>query len=262
MTRNEVDRRVFASSIDFEIELQLIAFVQFAQARPFHSTDVDECVGLAVVTRDEAEAFHRVEELDRTGSLFTGQFALRRCRAGFNRDNVAHNLKVSGGDLSATIDKVEFELLTFGKAFEAGAFHSADVNEHIFAAVFTLNEAEALLAVEELYGAFAGTHDLGRHAAAATTRAAAEAATTTRAAAEAATAATRAAAEAAAIAATETTAITAAEAAAIAKATTATAEVVTAAAETAVGIEIVFAETVPLVASASPPPSVKTHINQ
>lgn len=219
-----------------------------------------ECIGLAVVTRDEAEAFHRVEELYRAGGLFAGQFALRRCRAGFNRDNVAYNLKVGSGNFSATIDKVEFELLTFGQTFKTGAFHGADVNEDVFATIFTLNEAEALLAVEKLYGAFAGADNLGWHAAttaATAARAAAEAAATTGAAAEAATTATGAAT----IAATETTTITAAEATAIAKAAAATAEVVTAA-ETAVGIEIVFAETVPLVASASAPPSVKTHINQ
>ena len=65
------------------------------------------------------------------------------------------------------------------------------------------------------------------------------------------------AAEAATITTAKATAITAAKAATITttEATTATA------AETTVGIEIVFAETVAFVASATPP-SVKTHRNQ
>lgn len=68
-------------------------------------------------------------------------------------------------------------------------------------------------------------------------------------------AATLAAAEAAATTATEATAVTAAK----------TAAVVTAAAKaaTAVGIETAFvAESVALVSTATPPPSVKTHRNQ
>jgi hypothetical protein len=132
------------------------------------------------------------------------------------------------------------------------------VDEHVFAAVFTLNEAEALLAVEELDDALAGANDLGRHAAAAR-------------AAEAAATAAIAATEAAAITAAKATAIAAAEAAAIATAeatavTTAEATAIVAAAKTAataVGIETaVVAETVALVASATTPPSVKTHKTQ
>ena len=241
MTRNEVDRRVFTSSIDFKVELQLVAFVQFTQTRALHGTDVHERIRLTIIASDEAEALHRVEELHRTGGLFAGQFALRGCRARFNRDDIAYNLQIGCGNLAATINQIEFELLAFRQTFKTSPFNSADMDEDVFAAIFALDEAEALLAVEELYGAFAGSDNLGRHAAAART------------AAEAATAAARTTAEAATV--------TAAEAAAITETTPTTAEAVIAA-ETAVGIEIVFAETVPLVASASPPPSVKTHINQ
>lgn len=235
---------MFASSVDFDIELQLIAFVQFAHARAFHCTDVHERVRLAVITGDEAKALHGVEELHGAAGAFAGQLTLRSCRARFYRNNIANNLQVGSRNLSAAINQVEFELLSFSKAFKASAFNCADVNEHIFAAVFTLNEAEALLAVEKLYNAFAGADNLSRHSAA--TAATAAAATGT----------TEATATRAAITAAETTAIT--------EATPATAEIIATetAAATAVGIETFFAETVPLIASAAPPPSVKTHINQ
>jgi len=265
LPRHQVDSRILASSINFEVEFKLVALVQLAHPGPFHGTDVHERVGLPVITGDKAKALHGVEELDRAGGLFASQLTLRARRRGSSRlrgcDHVANNLQIGGRNLSATIDQVEFELLTFSQAFETGAFDRADVHEHIFAAVFTLDEAKALLRVEELHDALAGADHLGRHAATAACTAAwaAEAAATAAArAAEAAAAATIAAAEAATITAAKAAAITAAETTTIA-ATKATAT--TTAAETAVGIEIVFAETVALVASATPP-SIKTHRNQ
>ncbi|GFE73170.1 hypothetical protein NTCA1_08190 [Novosphingobium sp. TCA1] len=129
------------------------------------------------------------------------------------------------------------------------------MNEHIFAALIALDEAEALCTVEELYDALALANDLGRHAAAATGSA------------EAATAAAARAAEAAAITAAaeavttaETTAITTAAAEAIA----ATAETVTATEAILAGkerIELVLPKTtIALVASPSATTSVKTHV--
>jgi hypothetical protein len=271
LNRHQVDRRVLASSIDFKVEFELVTFVQFTQARTLNRADVHECVRLAVITRDEAEALHRVEELDRASSLFTGQLALGCCGLCRHCDHVAHNLKVGGRNLATAIHEVEFELLTFCQTFKTCTFNRADVHEHIFAAVFALDEAEALLAVEELYNALAGSDNLGWHAAAtAAATWAAEAATTAaaRATEAAATAAAKAAtvtaAEAAAITTTEAAAITAAKAAATTAAAVATAATKAAAAETAavatVGVKTTFvAETVALVASATPPPSVKTH---
>jgi hypothetical protein len=135
------------------------------------------------------------------------------------------------------------------------------VDEDIFAATILLDEAETLLAVEELYGALAGADDLGRHAAetAATCAATAAAAGATRAAAEATAAALTAAAAAA-------EAITAPAAAA--ETVTTTKPV---ASEIAGGrksvipaakrIETFFAETVALVAAAPASPIV-THISE
>jgi hypothetical protein len=124
------------------------------------------------------------------------------------------------------------------------------VHEHIFAAGFLLDEAEAFLRVEEFHHAFAGADNLRGHAV--EPAAASAAAGAARAA-----GATRAAAKAAAIA--KTTAIAAAKAAAIISgaliAEAAGRCEISAAAER---IEAVFAEAVTFVFAAAAPPIV-TH---
>jgi hypothetical protein len=137
------------------------------------------------------------------------------------------------------------------------------VNEHVFAAIITNDEAEALLSVEEFNDASAFANDLGRHAATTAAAATTEAAT---AAAEAAAAAATTAAEAAAtaaITAAETSTIAAEAATAAAEAAAITAE---AAAKTATAtaiasiVEIVVAETVALILAApAAATSIKTH---
>jgi hypothetical protein len=130
------------------------------------------------------------------------------------------------------------------------------MNEHVLAAVFTLDEAEAFLNVEELDRTLALTDDLRRHSATCAAARAAEAAAA--AAAAAGPAGPRTTAEPAAIAAAEAAAITAAETA------TATATAITAAKSTPVTtaverIKTFFAETVPLVATAPATSSIETH---
>jgi hypothetical protein len=124
------------------------------------------------------------------------------------------------------------------------------VHEHIFAAVITNDEAEALLCVEELYDASRFADNLGGHAAAAApTAAEATAAATT----EAATA-TEAAASAAAIpaAAAKAAAVTAAESTTIFET-----------AAEAAAAEVIVAETIALVPAAptalSATSSIETH---
>ncbi len=200
---------------------------------------MDERIGLAIIAGYEAKALHRIEELDRSAGLFAGQLTLRCFGTFFDSDHIAHNLKVAGRNLAAAINQVEFEFLPFGQTFKAGAFDRADVHKHILAAAFLLNEAETLVRVEELYHAFAGSNDLGRHSAA-----------------TAASTATSAAAEAAA-----TTAAAAAEATAALAITTeavSTAEPVSAAA-TAEGIKTFVAKSIALVAAPAAAPSIETH---
>ena len=162
-------------------------------------------------------------------------------------EKITNRFQLAGRNLAAAINQLELQLLTFGQTIKARTLNRADVDEDVFAATILLDEAKALGRVEELYGSGAFAHNLGRHAAA--TGTAAKAAATT---------AAGTAAEAAAITTTETAATgTAAEAATIATAeTVSTAKAITA----GEWIEIVFSETVPLVAPASAAPSIKTHI--
>jgi predicted tellurium resistance membrane protein TerC len=217
-----------------------------------------ERIGLPVVALNEAEALHRVEELDRTGRLLAGQLPLRRTAGAtaiatraasgalgsrpaiFHCHRLAVDLEIGRRNASATIDQREAERLAFGQTGQAGLFDRTDVNEHVLAAIIANDEAEALLAIEEFDDARAFANDLGGHAATSAAATTTEAATT---------------AAAAAIA-TATTA-TAAEAATTAEAIAATAEAITttaetiAAAEAAAATEVVAAETVALVAATS-----------
>src|SRR5690242_20932746 len=73
----QVHRGIFAATIDLDLERQAVAFVERRHAGALDRRDVDERIGLAVVALNEAEALHRVEELDRAGRLLTGQLTLR-----------------------------------------------------------------------------------------------------------------------------------------------------------------------------------------
>jgi hypothetical protein len=252
LARRQVDRRVLASSIDLDIELQPVTLIEVGHAGTLYSADVHECVRLAVIACDETEALHRVEELHRAGRLFTRKLTLLRSFAFLNGDYVTDDNEIGRRNLATAIDEGEFQLLAFAKPFKARALNRTDVDEYVFAAVFALDKAEALAAVEELYDATTLTDDLRGHSA--TTRSTSPTAAT-----EAATTAT--AAKSAAIAAAETTTSATAEAiAAAGKPVAATTETITAAARK--WIESVFSEAVPLVPAPAAPSSVKTHINQ
>lgn len=246
--RFDVYSSKFAAIVDFDIESNAVAFFQAGHASALDSADVNESVCLIVITRDEAEALRRVEELHRTRGAFARQLTATTCTAWcivtrttitaiitawcefFDRHRFAFDLQIDGRYFAVAFDQREAERLARSQTGEADLFNRADVNEHVFAAVITSDETEALASVEEFYGAGAFTNNLCGHAA------------TTVAAAEAAAAATIAAAEAAA-----TAAITAAEAAAaaaitaaetVAAAEAATASTVIAAAETATATAI------------------------
>jgi len=266
--RRQIDGGVLAATIDFEFEFETIAFVEARHAGAFDRRDVDECIGLPVIALNETKAFHRVEELDRSARLFTGQRALRRARAAAeaaasttargtrariaitwgatigDRHRLTIDLEIGRRDTPAAIDEGEAERLTFGQTGEPGLFDRRDVNEHVFAAIIANDEAEAFLPVEEFHDAGAFADDLRGHAAAsaATAAKAAAAATSAAAAAESAAAATTAEAITAATEPVSTAAET------IAAATATKAAAVTAAEAAAA---FIAAETVALVTSAS-----------
>src|SRR5690606_14413857 len=241
---HKVDRRELSSSVDLEIELEAVAFVDPGQARTLDRADMDERVFLAVVARDEAEALHRVEELDRARGLVTGQLALRPGRPLLHRNDVSDDLQVGGGNLASAIDQVELQLLPLGEAFKARALDLADMDEHVLTALVALDEAETLLRREELHLAPAGADDLRGHPAAARRTAAIAAEASGTRAAEAAAAAAR-------------SAVRTAEAIAAAP------PVITSEARRATvreGIETLLSETVPLVAPPAATTSIVTHL--
>jgi len=176
---DQIDRGRLAATIDLDFEFDLVAFVEAGQTGTLDGADVHEGVGLAVLTRDEAEALGRVEELHGAVGPFTSRLALRRC--GFaprGNDHFADDRQIGRRNLAATIDQLERKLLAFGKRRKTGILYGTDVHERIVATVFALDKAEALIRVEELHHAASFADNLRRRAATrsakATARAAAE----------------------------------------------------------------------------------------
>jgi hypothetical protein len=253
---------MLAAAVDLKLELKPVALVESREAGALDSRDVHERVGLAVVSLDETEALHRVEELDRAAGLFAGQLALRSAAgtgaaaAALDRHWFAFNAKVGRRYAPAAIDERKFERLAVGEVGEARLLDRRDVDEDVLATVIADDEAEAFLRVEEFDDALAFADDLGRHSA---STAATKTATTAAAAAAESTAA-------AATAAVTIAAATTAEAAAIAETATAAAGAeAPALLEGRFSAEIAFvaAETVALVPAASAAvalaPSIETH---
>lgn len=256
----QIDGGIFATTINLNIKIETITFIEVCQASSFYSADMYESIGLTIVTLNKAEAFHCVEEFDRTAGMFAGELALwaaaKPAFAWFawafnNWQRFTFNFQVSGGNFAATVYQSETKRLSFSKAGKARLLYSADMYENIFFTIVTDNKAEAFLPVEEFYDTGAFADNLCRHTAAATTAsAAAKSAATT---AEPATVATATVAKTTAIteaaAAITKTATIAEPAAAITKATALFWETT----------KIVAAETVALVPAASAATSIKTH---
>jgi len=156
----------FAATIDLDLELELIAFGEPMQARALNRTDMHERIRLAVIAYDETEALGAVEELDRTGGLLASRLTRsgRGPFATFGDDDLAHDAQFGRGNLAVALDQLEFQLLAFSQRFEAGRLHGTDVDECVVAAIFKLDEAEALVRIEELYGATSLADNLTRAA--------------------------------------------------------------------------------------------------
>lgn len=213
--------RVFAATIDFDIEGQAVILCDLTNARAFECGDVHKHVFATIVTLDETESLHVVEEFDGAIGALASRFAHRpaletafaiaaatveattvttaiaikaatfRARRAFgNGKRLTIDDKIGGRHLAATINKREFERLPFGQTGQARLFHGADMDEDIIGTIIDLNEAEALLIIEEFDNALAFANHLGRHCR--TTRGTATRAAETAPAAKAATAAARA----------------------------------------------------------------------
>jgi hypothetical protein len=60
-------------------------------------------------------------------------------------------LQIAGGLLAPLRDNFEAHFLAFNQRTHSGALHRRDVHKHVFRAVIRLNEAVALLSIEEFY---------------------------------------------------------------------------------------------------------------
>ena len=67
---------VSAAGIDLIFEFEPVALVERRDARALNRRNVNERIGLAVIALDEAEAFHRIEELDGPAGFLAGQLPL------------------------------------------------------------------------------------------------------------------------------------------------------------------------------------------
>src|SRR6478735_4517824 len=189
----QVHRGIFAATIDFDVVFETVAFVDRRKTRPLDRRNMHERIRLSVIATDEAEALHRVEELDRALRFFAGQLALRpaaesasgastaltgSCRAradDFHR--LAVDLEVGGRNAAAAIDEGEIERLAVGQVGQAGLLDRRYMDEDVLAAIIANDEAESLLRVEEFDDALAFANDLGRHSATAAAAKTAAAAT-------------------------------------------------------------------------------------
>src|SRR3546814_14195172 len=104
-----------------------VAIVESRQTRTVDRRVMHEGIGLSVIALDEAEAFHRVEELDRAGRLLPGGLPLRaaaatiavalpRGAAILDRHRLAVDLEIGRRNAHTAIDQREVERLAFGKA--------------------------------------------------------------------------------------------------------------------------------------------------
>lgn len=153
-----------------------------------------EHIFTAIVTLDETESLHVVEEFDGAIGAFASRFAHRSTleprvaittaaleaatvataitietaafgtrSALWNRKRITVDHQIGRRHFAATINKREFKRLSFSQAGQACLLDSADVDEHIIGAIIDLNEAETLLIIEEFDNAFAFANHLGRH---------------------------------------------------------------------------------------------------
>jgi hypothetical protein len=269
----QIDGGHFAAAIDFHVELVTFTLIDRRHACAFNRRDVDEGIRLSIIAFDKAEAFHRVEELDCTRRGLTGQLTLniaaawgwaiaaittvtaRSAATVCHRKGLTLNLKVSRGNLAATVHQREAKRLTFGQTCQPGLFNGTDVNEHIFTAIIANDETETFLAIEKLYDTGAFANDLRGHL-----RATTAATATTK-------AATAAAAEAISTASAAAEPVSAATAEAITTASAAAKAITAATTETvATASKTIFAKAIPLIEATSATfaaaPSIKTHARQ
>jgi hypothetical protein len=159
---------MFAAAIDLEFEGQAVAFVECWKTGTLDSRNVNESVRLPVIALDEAEALHRVEELDGALRLFAGQLALGSALLPLDHYRLALDLKVGRRNPAAAIHQGKAERLPFREIGKACLLNRRDVNEDVLASIIANDETETLLRIEEFDDALGLADDLRGHSATAT----------------------------------------------------------------------------------------------
>src|SRR3546814_12378951 len=68
--------RIFATTIDFQFEIEPVTFVKRCHASTLYRADMYKSIGLPVIALNKAKDFHSIEELDRATRLFSRALAL------------------------------------------------------------------------------------------------------------------------------------------------------------------------------------------
>src|SRR3546814_10313525 len=76
LLRLQVYSRIFATTIDFQFEIEPVTFVKRCHASTLYGADMYKSIGLTIIALNKAEAFHSIEELDRATRLFSRELAL------------------------------------------------------------------------------------------------------------------------------------------------------------------------------------------
>src|SRR3546814_21201151 len=76
--RLQVYSRIFATTIDFQFEIEPVPFVKRCHASTLYRAAMYKSIGLSVIALTKAKAFHRIEELNRATPLFPLELALGR----------------------------------------------------------------------------------------------------------------------------------------------------------------------------------------
>src|SRR3546814_15038729 len=76
LLRLHVYSRIFATTIDFQFEIEPVTFVKRCHASTLYGADMYKSIGLTIIALNKAEAFHSIEELDRATRLFSRELAL------------------------------------------------------------------------------------------------------------------------------------------------------------------------------------------
>src|ERR671912_1032359 len=163
--RREIHRGIFSATVYLDLELQLVALIEGRHAGALDRRNVHERIRLSVVALNEAEALHRVEELDYAGRLLARQLSLGSALGPFDCHRLALDSKGGRRDPSATVHERELKRLAVREVGQTGLLDSRDVDEHVLTAVVTDDEAEALLRVEEFDDTLALADDLRGHSA-------------------------------------------------------------------------------------------------